>query len=142
MFASPTTDEPSPLTLIDWAYLGVGEIGLDIADLFGASYSTFSVEATDLRTFDTIIFDNYLLGLRQAGWQGDSRVARFGFAASASLKYGSLLLWLGDLADRRRYAAWEELSGLPIDKFIQHQAPLVSYLLDLADEAHTLLPAI
>jgi hypothetical protein len=142
MFASPAADEPALLTLIDWAGLGRGEIGLDIADLFGASYSTASVEAADLRTFDTVIFENYLAGLRQAGWRGDPQVVRFGFAASVSLKYGSVLLWLGDLADENRRAIWEELSGLPIDLFIQHQAPLVAYLLDLADEAHALLPVI
>jgi hypothetical protein len=117
---------------------------LDIADLFGASYHTVSVEATDLHTFEAIIFDNYLAGLHDAGWQGDPRLARFGFAASASLKYGSvlLILWLGEAAGEERRAFWEALSGLPFDAFLQHQAPLITYLLDLADEAHTLLAVI
>jgi hypothetical protein len=142
MFASQGRNGRPRLVLIDWAYVGRSELGLDAADLFGASYSTFGVEATDLRMFDTVIFDSYLAGLRDAGWQGDPRVVRFAYAASAALKYGGLLLWLGDLADERRHAAWEELSGHPIDTFVQRQAVLVRYLLDLADEAHDLLHAV
>jgi hypothetical protein len=97
---------------------------------------------TDLQAFDATIFDSYVTGLREVGWRGDPEVARFGFAASASLKYAGLLLWLGDLADERSWAKWEARSGQPIDTFVQHQAGLVTYLLDLADEAHDLLRAI
>jgi hypothetical protein len=117
MFAPPPTDEQGPLTLIDWAYPDLGEIGLDIADLFGASYSTFSVEPTDLPIFDATIFNNYLAGLRDAGWQGDPHLARFGFAASASLKYGSLLLWLGDLATRSAILSGKRSPACPSTPF-------------------------
>jgi hypothetical protein len=130
------------LVLIDWAGLGRGELGLDIADLFGASYITFGVEPTDLATFDATIFESYMAGLREAGWQGEKQLARFGFTASVALKYGGLLFWLGDLADAQRRAAWERGSGQSIDAFVQHQAGLVTYLLDRADEAHTLLRVI
>ena len=139
MFAASDAHGQRQLVLIDWAYVGRGEIGLDAADLFGASYSTFSVEPTNLQAFDVTIFNSYVAGLREAGWRGDRQVVRFGFTASVALKYGGLLLWLSDLADERRRAAWETRSGQPIDTFVQHQAGLVTYLLDLADEAHDLL---
>ena len=142
MFAPSDAHGQRQLVPIDWAYVGRGEIGLDAADLFGASYSTFGVEPTDLQAFDATIFDSYMAGLREAGWRGDPQVVRFGFAASTALKYGGLLLWLNDLADERRWAAWEARSGQPIDTFVQHQAGLVTYLLELAGEAHELLRAI
>jgi hypothetical protein len=142
MFAPSDAHGQQPLVLIDWAYVGHGEIGLDIADLFGASYITFGVEPTDLETFDATIFDSYMAGLREAGWQGDRQLARFGFVASAALKYACLLFWLADLADEQRRAAREAGSGQPIDAFVQHQAGLVTYLLDRADEAHDLLRVI
>jgi hypothetical protein len=128
--------------LIDWAYVGRGEIGLDIADLSGASYSTFGVEPTNLETFDATIFDNYMARLREAGWQDDAQLARFGFAASVALKHAGLLFWLGDLANEQRRARWETGFGQPIGAFVQHQAGLVTYLLDLAGEAHELLRVI
>ncbi len=142
MFAPSDAHGQRQLVPIDWAYVGRGEIGLDAADLFGASYSTFSVELTNLQAFDITIFNSYVAGLREAGWRGDPQVVRFGFTASAALKYGGLLLWLNDLADERRWAAWEARSGQPIDTFVQHQAGLVTYLLELAGEAHELLRAI
>ena len=92
--------------------------------------------------FDAAIFDGYLHGLHEAGWQGDPRIARFGFAASASLKYAGLLLWLSDLAHVQRRSVWEKLSGQPIDIFVHQQAALVSYLLDLAEEARGLQPMV
>jgi hypothetical protein len=142
MFAAADVHGQPRLVLIDWAYVGRGEIGLDAADLFGASYSTFGVEPIDLRAFDAAIFGSYVAGLHEAGWRGDPQIVRFGFAASAALKYGGLLLWLGDLVDEQRSAAWEEFSGQPLATFVHHQARLVAYLLDLADEAHDLLRGV
>jgi Choline/ethanolamine kinase len=142
MFAAADVNGQQQLVLIDWAYVGRGEIGLDIADLFGASYSTFGVEPTDLPAFDATIFNGYRAGLREAGWRGDPQLARFGFVASAALKYAGLLFWLGDLADEQRHAAWEAGSSQPIEAFVQHQAGLVAYLLDRADEARELLRVI
>jgi hypothetical protein len=142
MFAPRNALSQQQLVLIDWAYVGRSEIGLDIADLFGASYSTFGVEPTDLATFDATIFDSYMAGLREAGWQGEAQLARFGFAASVALKYGGLLFWLNDLADEQRRAAKEADSGQRIDAFVQHQAGLVTYLLDRLDEAHDLLRVV
>lgn len=138
MFASRDEHGQSQLAMIDWAYLGRGELGLDIADLFGASYGNFGVETTDLRDFDAAIFDGYLQGLHEAGWQGNPWIARFGFAASASLKYAGLIFWIGDLVDEQRRTVCEQLSGQPIDIFVHQRAALVSYLLDLADEARGL----
>ena len=142
IFASQKRSRQLELTFIDWAYVGRGEIGLDIGDLFAASYHTCSVRSDDLSALDSAIYEGYLSGLREVGWQGDARLARFGFTAAASLKYGTLLFWLGDLGDPQRYATWEELSDQPIDIFVQQQARLVAYLLDLADEARELLPAL
>ena len=139
MFWTSAPTGEARLTLIDWAYVGRGEIGLDAADLFGASYSTGDVDTPDLRAFDAAVFDSYLGGLRAVGWRGDAQVARLGFAASAALKYGWLLPWLGELGDPLRRAAWEQVSGQPIATFVRQKARLVSYLLDLADEARELL---
>ena len=138
MFLAPSG--AAGLTLIDWAYVGRGELGLDAADLFGASYHTCDVATTDVAAFDAVVFDNYLAGLRAAGWQGDAHIARYGYAAAAALKYGWVLAsLLGKLGDPGRRAEWEEFSGQPIGSFVEQQARLVTYLLGMADEARELL---
>jgi hypothetical protein len=140
MFAG--TDDPDALVMIDWAYVGRGELGMDAGDLFAASYSLFGVEPCEPRELDQVVFEHYFDGLRDAGWQGDWRMARFGYAAYAALKYGCLTFWLRDAGDPRGHATWEHLAGCSMAEYIENQGRLVTYLLDLADEARGLLEAV
>ena len=140
--AGAGTDHNDQLVMIDWAYVGRGEIGLDAGDLFAASYSLFGVEPCEPRELDRVVFENYLAGLRAAGWGGDLRAARFGYTAYAALKYGCLTFWLRDARDPSGSAAWEGVAGRPLAEYIENQGRLVTYLLDLADEARGLLDAV
>jgi hypothetical protein len=137
MFAG--TSDADRLVMIDWAYVGRGELGLDAGDLFAASYSLFGVEPCEPHELDRVVFESYLDGLHDAGWQGDWRAARFGYAASAALKYGCLVFWLRDAGDLRGHAAWERLAGCSMAEYIENEGRLVTYLLDLADEARSLI---
>jgi hypothetical protein len=139
MFAPPGLTSRDALVMIDWAYVGRGEIGLDAGDLFAASYSLFGVEPCEPRELDRVVFENYLEGLRAAGWNGDRRAARFGYAAYAALKYGWLVFWLRDAGNERAHGMWERLTGRPMAEYVENQGRLVAYLLDLADEARGLL---
>jgi len=141
MFAPIDASDPDTLVMIDWAYVGRGELGLDAGDLFAASYSLFGIEPCEPRELDQVVFANYLAGLRAAGWTGDQRTARFGYAAYAALKYGWLVFWLRDAGDPRSHATWERLSGRSMAEYVENQGQLVDYLLDLADEARGLLHA-
>jgi len=140
--AGTGTNDTDALVMIDWAYVGRGEIGLDAGDLFAASYSLFGVEPCEPRELDRVVFENYLAGLRAAGWEGDWRTARFGYAAYAALKYGCLTFWLRDAGDPRSHALWERLAGCSMAEYIENQGRLVAYLLDLADAARGLLEAV
>jgi hypothetical protein len=142
MFAPASNDDPDALVMIDWAYVGRGEIGLDAGDLFAASYSLFGVEPCEPHELDRVVFENYLAGLHAAGWTGDRRAARFGYAAYAALKYGCPTFWLRDAGDARSHAAWERLAGRPMAEYVENQGRLAAYLLDLADEARGLLEAV
>jgi hypothetical protein len=141
MFAPSGPSERDRLVMIDWSYVGSGEIGMDAGDLFAASYSLFGVEPCAPRELDQAVFESYLEGLGEAGWRGDRRTARFGYTAYAALKYCSVLLWLSDVGDEKGQALWERLVGRPIDEHVENQGRLVAYLLELADEARTLIDA-
>ncbi|HEU5098641.1 MAG TPA: phosphotransferase, partial [Roseiflexaceae bacterium] len=139
MFAPPGLAGRDALMMIDWAYAGRGELGMDAGDLLGASYSLFGVVPCEPRELDEVVFENYLEGLYSAGWHGDRRAARFGYAAFAALKYGWLVFWLRDAGDERAYGMWERLAGRPMAEYVENQGRLLGYLLDLADEARGLL---
>jgi hypothetical protein len=141
MFAPPGADGSDKLVMIDWAYVGRGEIGLDAGDLFAASYSQFGVEPCEPRELDQTVFESYLEGLRASGWRGDRRAARFGYAAYAALKYGSVNLWLLATEGESGRANWERMSGHPLEDIVENERRLLPYLLDLADEAHGLIDA-
>ena len=142
MFAPVGTNGADALVMIDWAYVGRGEIGLDAGDLFAASYSLFGVEPCEPRELDRVVFEQYLDGLRAAGWDGDRRTARFGYAAYAALKYGCLTFWLRNASDSSGPASGERLGGRSMIEYIENQGRLAAYLLDLADEARGLLEAV
>jgi hypothetical protein len=141
LFAPEDADGNHRLIAIDWAFLGKGVVGTDAGDLF-SSFGLFRVEPTEPGTLDAVVFENYIDGLREAGWQGDQRMVRFAFATYASLKYSCLIPWLVDALDESRHAFWEEHSGRPMVDLLHNQAALLYYLLDLADEARSLLPSV
>jgi hypothetical protein len=70
---------------IDWALTGPGVIGQELVALFHTSLTFTTFDLDQIPTLDQLIFQGYLAGLRESGWLGDPRLARFGFAASAAL---------------------------------------------------------
>jgi hypothetical protein len=70
------------IVAIDWAWTGVAAVGADAAPLaFGDVVWGNGVSVDDLPALDAHVFDGYLGGLRDAGWRGDARLARLGYAA-------------------------------------------------------------
>ena len=59
-----------------------------------ASIGFFEVDLAQANELEEIIFDSYLEGLDDAGWQGDPRQVRLGYSA-ASLRYRFASIWLG-----------------------------------------------
>jgi len=69
---------------IDWTEMGTGGLGEEIASFFhGLRFVAIDIDR--IADLDALIFAGYVDGLRDAGWQGDSRLARFGYAATAAL---------------------------------------------------------
>jgi hypothetical protein len=136
---APSENRSDELVLIDWAFPGQAAIGTDAGDLFAASFTLSELNDTEPRTLDNAVFESYVDGLEEAGWQGDIRTVRFAFAAFSALKYGCFLAWLGDMADEQGQARWVGLSGLAFADFAHQQARLLYHLLDLADQARSLL---
>jgi hypothetical protein len=127
--------DPDRLVAIDWAGMGWAAVGTDASDLFASSLMHARAASNDPATLDAAVFDSYLAGLADAGWQGDPRRLRTAYAGYAALKYAVPLWWLSDVGDPARHARWEALSGLPMAAFVAQQALLITYLCAIAEEA-------
>lgn len=136
MFAQPG----GRLVLIDWAFPGKGPIGSDAGDLFGESFAVGEIAGVEPHEFEQAIFEGYIEGLRNAGWHVDVREVRFAFAAYCAVKHGfSMLFWLRDVDDQSRWPVWERVFERSFSEFAHLNGRLVYHLLDLADEARSLL---
>jgi hypothetical protein len=83
LFLSNRTGGPLETVAIDWADVGVGPLGLDLAQLISFSLGTNKVEMDQASTLDQAGFEGYLAGLQAIDWRGDPRVVRLGYTAAA-----------------------------------------------------------
>jgi len=140
LFARHTKEGDDQTVAVDWTYVGIGAIGEELAPLVHASLYFSEVDKTKARKLDRIVFDEYLEGLDEAGWRGDPRLVRLGYTAGSALSYG---LGYGVCApDESRFPRFEQMLGLPIDEVMGLAAEMQHFLLELADEARTLLGVI
>ncbi len=127
---------------IDWSAFGVGAVGAEIGVLTAVTLSWLDVAGEQARELDQIIFDSYLTGLHDMGWQGDPRLARFGYTATAALVVGvagaiisSALFW----STEEQVRNYEAIVGYNQDEILYQLAMVEPFLLDLGDEAVTLM---
>ncbi|HUS17267.1 MAG TPA: hypothetical protein VM536_19900 [Chloroflexia bacterium] len=126
---------------IDWEFAGYYAAGEEVGQTLSVAAAFFDVEPFTLPALDEALFTSYLAGLRDMGWQGDSRAVRFAYAAHAALRnaFNAVGTTVPDsarrLATQQNYGhTWEELAG--------RRAALRPFLLERADEARRLLGSL
>ena len=72
---------------IDWGYMGIAPVGAELVALVAASLFFFEIPAEQTEELDRLCFEGYLLGLRQAGWNGDPRLVRMSYVLSLLYRY-------------------------------------------------------
>lgn len=137
LMVPPDDDPDSEMTAIDWAFVGPGVVGEEIAVTVGVSLKFMEVEIEDARRLETSVFEGYLSGLRAVGWTGSDRDVRLGFTASTAmlLALGALGPWLPLLRDPCFEPVIEKIVGVDRDRFLERLAALQTYVLDLGEEA-------
>lgn len=125
---------------LDWAFVGRGALGAELGPLIRASILFFEAEGIPAQQLEEVAFQGYLDGLADVGWRGDSRVVRFGYAASTALRYGvgTVRLVLPVLLDEQLHARGEQLFGNPMEEALEMWAEEARYIATLTAEVHQL----
>ena len=87
LFGRRQVDGSIQTVAIDWAYIGWGALGEEVAALVIGNVAFGEVNGASAEAFATQVFDHYLSGLRKTGWAGNSQAVRLGFTAAAAMKY-------------------------------------------------------
>ena len=125
---------------LDWSYVGIGAVGQDIGNLVPDSLGNFDIGIDQAAAMDRAVFEGYLQGLREQGWAGDARQVRLGYTAAAALGWGlGTPWWLVWPEDAERQAEIEHHWGRPLEELLAQRALLTGFVLDLAEEAQTLI---
>lgn len=131
----------SQTVLIDWSLVGSGALREEIAPLVAASLNFLEISSDKAQALDQIVFDRYLEGLKDTGWQGDPRLVRFTYAASSVLRYSIGVVGItAMIVDEKQHAILEQAFGYPLEDLIDVWSQTNRFLFDLADEARQLLP--
>jgi hypothetical protein len=84
-------DRKGTSVLLDWAFVGEGALGEDIANLILDSFGDGLMDVSLLPELAESATDRYLEGLRDGGWSGSADAVRSAIAACGAAKYS----WLG-----------------------------------------------
>lgn len=143
LFARKTADGDWQTVAIDWAFAGTAAVGEELAPLVLSTAGFGEIEMGQLPELGAVVFDGYARGLREAGWKGDRRLARLGFATAAALRYElPLELNISMLVDESTRARWEQVLGRPMEEAVDNWREGGQFRMDLLREARELLDAI
>lgn len=125
---------------IDWAITGTGAVGEEIAMLVTTSLRWLDADIKEAAALDALVFQNYLAGLRHAGWDGDEVLVRFGYTV-ASTYFSAVggLIFLPFVHNEEHHPMAEQVFGYSLEHVLEQWARLQAFLLALSDEMRGLL---
>ena len=126
------------LVLIDWGFAGIGSAGEDPGNLVPDSVFDLRHPASILTELDRTVFDAYLAGMRDAGWDGDERRVRLAMTACVC-KYdwiaGATLARAATETPTQPIYGDEEVEA---EVLVASRAAVLSFLVERAAEARNL----
>ena len=124
------------LALLDWAFVGAGALGEELAAFIGATLLLDYVSLADAEQLEQVTFAGYLAGLRAAGWAGDEATIWGAYCCAMPLRYApvSVASMLRTAVQPNFAAEWEHKTGKPLADILAHRAGLVRFYLSRLDE--------
>lgn len=137
-----TADEEGPSTettvLFDWAVAGYGAPGEEISRLIWAALLEFKVDIAETEQLETMVFDSYLRGLADAGWQADPVQVRYAYLMSSVLIFTLEIEAVGHVWDKD-VVGLEQYYGWPQERLVEQSAQVTYLLLERAEELRAML---
>jgi hypothetical protein len=136
LFARNLADGQKQTVLIDWAFVGHGPIGADLNPLVYASIVFFEVDISQVQSLEHQVFDGYIEGLLDVGWDGSLHQVQLGYAASY-LRYalGTLGGGLANILDKSQHYRVKQAFQCTIEELLDHWGYVrrhFSYMTDVA----------
>jgi hypothetical protein len=131
-------DSTPDVVAVDWESVGPGPLGADIATLVSGSVRKGDFPAGDVAALDETVFAAYVDGLRDVGWDGDSRVVRLGYVMSLALRCWLVRDTFRNLGDPGVRPLFGRAPDVPPSDVRVAFATLSRFLLDRTDEARDL----
>jgi hypothetical protein len=119
------------LALLDWAFVGHGALGEELAAFIGATLLLDYVPLADAEQLEQVAFAGYIAGLRAAGWMDDEALIWEAYRCVMPLRYApiSVASMLRTVIQPDFAADWERKTGQPLADILAHRAGLVRFYL-------------
>ncbi|MFF2885938.1 phosphotransferase [Paenibacillus sp. NPDC057967] len=118
------------LIAIDWQFASISGVGEELGRMFGYALLQKKIPVNQAAEYKEELFSSYVEGLRAAGWEGDSKLVRFGFTVTASLRYIMVM--------DKLLRGLEEGSSNNEESNTSHLEAVTQELLHMAEEAWSL----
>ena len=138
IFMPGSGDSPGIISLIDWESAALGTLASDCASLINSSLILGDVPADEAADFERVIYEDYLEGLADGGWHGDTALIRRQYLAVSIRRWISHVHLIAMYADETTQKSAEAYWKSPIDQLAPIRGPLTRLLLDRADELERL----
>jgi hypothetical protein len=140
LFVTQLTPAAVRVVAVDWAFVGSGAVGQELAPLIGMS-ATLSSDPGRIDVIEEAAIAAYLDGLSAHGWHGTERDVRLGYTIAMALTYGlgGTGWMLGIMLDERQHAWWEQATGKPIEAGLEQLIRLTDISLQRANQIEHLV---
>lgn len=115
------------LLAIDWQFASISGVGEELGRMFGYALLKKKIPIDRVALYKEEIFSSYMQGLKAAGWEGDSKLARYGFLAAASLRHIMVM--------DKMLRGMEEGNSKNEESSTSHLIAVAQELLHMAEEA-------
>ena len=142
MAALQEADGAEVTVIFDWALAGYGAPGEEISNLIWSSLLEFKVDIHQAEQLEAELFNSYLQGLVQAGWQADPRLVRCAYLISSLIIFGLRPEAVEHALNEAEYQSLERYYGWPIERLVEQAAQVTYLLFKRANELRALLDAL